>query len=429
MDISLMTKLFINTTNVLIFLLKVENAEPPYTFRFESVNPAYLEKTGFHASIIGRTIEDTLPIDIIAFVRSQFTKAVEQKDTLKYEEPFLHAGADLLVETTLYPTIDESGRPDYLLGVSRDITERKQSERLIRESEERYRTLVQLSPDAIIIHDQGKIVFCNEAAGRLAQLDHPDELLGTNLYDYIPSNMHRHFELRLLRIYSGSHVLPPFETKMIRRGGEQICVEGTSAFVEHNGKKLLQVVLRDITMRNQEKERLQKLSQLDGLTNIANRRHFDLVLNREVNRARRNKLPLSLILFDIDSFKRYNDHYGHLVGDDCLKRVAEKARALLKRPSDLLARFGGEEFAVLLPETDLYGAEIVAEQLREQIEALEIPHLQSEVSAFVTISLGVSCMTRPSTSDIVPLIERADRALYSAKRQGKNRLIIGVSPY
>jgi diguanylate cyclase (GGDEF)-like protein/PAS domain S-box-containing protein len=427
-DISLLTKLFINTTNDMIFLLKVDTPEPPYTFRFVSVNPAYLEQTGFTEAIIGRTLEETLPSNVISFVNEQFRRAIEQKQTLIYEESVLFAGTPKIITTSLYPSCDEAGQPLYLLGVLRDITERKQAERIIRESEERYRTLVQLSPDAILIHDDGKIVFCNEAAARMVLVEHSDELLGTNLFDYIPKSMRRYFEIRLQRMYSTGQVLPPFETKIMKRGGEQISVEGTSAFIEHDGNKLLQVVLRDITKRNQEKERLEKLSQLDGLTNIANRRQFDLVLNREVNRARRNKHPLSFILFDIDSFKRYNDQYGHLVGDDCLKRVTEKARNMLRRPGDLLARFGGEEFAVLLPETDIYGAEIVAQQLREEIEALQIPHQQSEVSPFVTISLGVACMNRPSMSDIVPFIDRADRALYSAKRQGKNRVIIAPSP-
>src|SRR5690606_15738652 len=120
----------------------------------------------------------------------------------------------------------------------------------------------------------------------------------------------------------------------------------------------------DITKRSEEKARLQRLSQLDGLTNIANRRYFDVLLEREVNRARRNKLPIAMLLFDIDNFKQYNDKYGHLAGDDCLKQVAVAAARVLKRPGDLIARFGGEEFAVLLPETDEYGAQIVAEQIR-----------------------------------------------------------------
>ena len=424
MNLAKLSQLYIDTTEDLLFLVRVEGDAAPYEFRFESVNASYMRHTGQTEALIGRTARESLPGDVVDFVHARFTEAVDSRRTIKYEEPVTFLGRDKIVETTLTPFFDEDGRPESLLGVTRDITERKQSERFIRESEERYRTLVHLSPDAIFIHDEGKIVFCNEACGRLVQVDHPDELLGTNLFDYVLPEAHRKMELLIQRIYNMEYDdIPPFETKLVRRkSGDVIDVEGTCAFVEHNGRKMLQVVLRNVTKRSIEKERLQRLSQLDGLTNIANRRYFDVVLNREVNRARRNKLPIALLLFDIDNFKKYNDMYGHLTGDDCLKRVTEAAGKMLKRPGDLLARFGGEEFAVLLPETDEYGAEIVAEQLRLHIEKLAIPHPQSDVLPVVTISVGVSSMTRPTTADIVPFIERADRALYAAKRSGKNRV-------
>jgi len=424
MDISKLSELYMNTMEDLLFLVTVEGSAAPYTFRFHSVNPAYIRHTGQTEAIVGRTVQETLPQDVVDFVQARFTEAVDARHSIKYEEPVKFLGHDLIVETKLTPFFDASGRPEWLLGRTRDITERKRSERFIRESEERYRSLVQLSPDSIFIHDGGKIVFCNEACARLIQADHPDELLGMNMFDFVLPEAQRKMELLLQRIYaSESGDIAPFETKLVRRKtGDTIDVEGTAAFVDSNEKKLLQVVLRNVTKRSIEKERLQRLSQLDGLTNIANRRYFDAVLHREVNRARRNKLPISLLLFDIDNFKKYNDMYGHLTGDDCLKRVTETARQTLKRPGDLLARFGGEEFAVLLPETDEYGAATVGEQLRSAIEAQAIPHPGSDVQPIVTISVGVSSMCRPSTTDIVPFIERADRALYAAKRNGKNRV-------
>lgn len=252
---------------------------------------------------------------------------------------------------------------------------------------------------------------------------HPEELFGASLFDFVPKSERRTLSARLLRARRrGSKKLPPFEMKIVRRDGETIDIECASAFVEHDGKQLLQVVVRDVTRRSMEKERLEKLSQLDGLMNIANRRYFNAMLEREVSRARRSKQPLALLLFDIDNFKEYNDRYGHLAGDECLRRIAREADEWLKRPADLLARFGGEEFAVLLPETDEYGAMVVAEQLRAGVEALAIPHATAKPLPIVTVSVGVSCMLRPSPADIVPLLERADRALYLAKRSGKNRV-------
>ena len=169
------------------------------------------------------------------------------------------------------------------------------------------------------------------------------------------------------------------------------------------------------------KNELESLSHQDGLTGIANRRYFDTVLEREWNAAHREKKCLSLILFDIDYFKKYNDTYGHLAGDDCLCQVASAALKVIKRPRDTLARYGGEEFAVILPDTDALGAEFCAEQIRYAIQNLNISHSSSQINPYVTASLGISTI-RPhmqiSTSQ--QLIKEADLALYQSKREGRN---------
>ncbi len=169
------------------------------------------------------------------------------------------------------------------------------------------------------------------------------------------------------------------------------------------------------------KNELEALSHRDGLTGIANRRYFDTVLEREWNAAHREKKALSLILFDIDYFKKYNDTYGHLAGDDCLCQVAIAASQVIKRPRDTLARYGGEEFVIILPDTDALGAEFCAEQIRSAIESLNISHSSSQIHSCVTASLGTSTIkphTEISTSQ--QLIKEADLALYQAKREGRN---------
>jgi len=168
--------------------------------------------------------------------------------------------------------------------------------------------------------------------------------------------------------------------------------------------------------------KLANLASQDGLTQIANRRYFNEYLNKEWHRLAREKDSLGLILCDIDYFKRYNDSYGHIAGDACLKQVAQSIKRCAKRPADLAARYGGEEFAIILPHTDLDGALSVAKALLAAITKLKIPHDQSTVSSFVTLSVGVSCTTPDQDKFQPELIETADKALYQAKKAGRNQI-------
>lgn len=167
---------------------------------------------------------------------------------------------------------------------------------------------------------------------------------------------------------------------------------------------------------------LQHLAFVDGLTGIANRRHFDETIETELRRARRRGTEISLILIDIDHFKTYNDHFGHLGGDECLRKVADTLAAATNRPGDLLARYGGEEFACILPETGIEGARIVAETFREVVAALGLPHPASTTADHLTLSLGVATYQADESSTVDGLIERADKALYTAKQTGRNRV-------
>ncbi|MBL1457871.1 sensor domain-containing diguanylate cyclase [Methylophaga sp.] len=165
---------------------------------------------------------------------------------------------------------------------------------------------------------------------------------------------------------------------------------------------------------------LEELSFKDGLTGVANRRMFDSVIETEWLKARQNKQPLSLIIIDIDFFKEYNDFYGHLQGDDCLKQVAETLNNVKARSRDFFGRFGGEEFIMLLPEADENAAWSIAERCRQALFKKQIPHEQSKVSQLLTISLGVSTMIPSQDDEHNELISRADKQLYQAKQKGRN---------
>ena len=171
-------------------------------------------------------------------------------------------------------------------------------------------------------------------------------------------------------------------------------------------------------------ESLRARSYVDGLTGIANRRYFDVALDRELRRAQRMKSELSLLLIDIDSFKAYNDHFGHQQGDACLSTVAQALAAKLKRPADVAARYGGEEFAAILPDTSLEQARLHANAIRDHVAGLALPHAPAAHWPMVTLSIGVASFDRERLHEVPALIEAADKALYAAKRGGRNRVVV-----
>ena len=167
---------------------------------------------------------------------------------------------------------------------------------------------------------------------------------------------------------------------------------------------------------------LHRLASIDPMTEVGNRRRFDDVLDREWRRAARKEQILSLAMLDVDNFKRFNDHYGHAAGDDCLRRVARVLMCVVRRAEDFLARYGGEEFAIILPGTDLPGAKHVGETLCRGVEALNIPHEKNSGSQWVTASVGVATVVATPDVSPVSLIEAADVQLYRAKETGRNRV-------
>ncbi|MGB3512657.1 MAG: diguanylate cyclase [Microcoleaceae cyanobacterium] len=170
-------------------------------------------------------------------------------------------------------------------------------------------------------------------------------------------------------------------------------------------------------------QQLQRIAKLDGLTGIANRRHFDECLEKEWRRLARTKSPLTLILCDIDYFKQYNDCYGHLAGDDCLRDIAQTINKTVKRSADLVARYGGEEFAIILPNISGKNAAKVAELIRQAIYQLQINHPTSKVNQYITLSMGIASVIPTQTESPKTLIAKADNALYQAKEEGRDRIV------
>jgi diguanylate cyclase (GGDEF)-like protein len=182
-------------------------------------------------------------------------------------------------------------------------------------------------------------------------------------------------------------------------------------------------MFRDVTEIRRYWDMLENLSTTDGLTGISNRRRFDEFLEREWRRSMREYSNLSLLIVDIDYFKEFNDRYGHLAGDDCLKQVAVTLGGTMRRASDLVARYGGDEFTCVLPGMGEQRAVKVAQRIVDEVARLSIPHESSSVAEHVTVSIGVATEVPEKGREFSDLMRRADRCLYAAKEQGRNRVV------
>ena len=222
----------------------------------------------------------------------------------------------------------------------------------------------------------------------------------------------------------------PFSYQGLRKDGGYVWLEATARLLhdEESGQPSGFVcVLRDISERKaaedqmlQAYEQVEQLALVDGLTGIANRRLLDQVLHREWQSGRRDLTPLTLLVIDVDHFKAYNDCYGHLEGDECLRRLARAIDARLRRPLDVLGRYGGEEFVAVLPNTPEVSAELMSELVRRAVEECSIPHVSSP-HGMVTVSVGCATAVPNAHSDPSDLLRSADTALYRAKLNGRNR--------
>jgi diguanylate cyclase (GGDEF)-like protein len=185
-------------------------------------------------------------------------------------------------------------------------------------------------------------------------------------------------------------------------------------------RKMRRYLIESLILRYE----ISQMAHIDALTGLANRRHFDMYIYQEWNRAQRQGSPISMLMIDVDFFKLYNDVYGHQRGDQCLRQIAEAIGSAIHRPSDLIARYGGEEFAVILPNTPLPGAMKIAEQIRQAVGTLFIEHHKSPAAHYVTISVGLAVMTPGKENIPQELIAASDEALYAAKDTGRNRISV-----
>jgi len=303
--------------------------------------------------------------------------------------------------------------------------ERRLAEQALRESENKFRTLFQYATVGVaLIDSDGHPVMANNALQdmlgyseeELAEMTfheftHPDDVASdAALFDEMLAGKRDHYKM---------------EKRYITKSGKQIWGSLGVSILRHSDDSAPTIIgtVEDITKRKKTENALIKLSTIDELSSLANRRMFDEFMEKEWRRSARAKTKFSIIMLDIDYFKSFNDFYGHPAGDECIRQIGSAIKEIVKRPGDLAARYGGEEFSIILPSTDEAGAMVVAITVRDKIAALAIAHEKSEVSDQVTVSIGIACGIANVDSKPQALLKEADRALYNAKREGRNRIV------
>ena len=296
------------------------------------------------------------------------------------------------------------------------LRERERMRAAVRESEERYRKLVELSPDGIAINSGGRFVFVNPAAKAIFAASKNEELLGRQVLDFVHPECRAVLEERLA-IFGRERAESPFiEERFIRLDGVEVDVEFMALPFSFRGEKAIQMIFRDVTERRLARQRLEYLAKFDTLTSLPNRALFFDRINRLLDNGKRYPQMLALLFLDLDHFKEVNDQYGHDVGDHLLSQVAVRLTGCL-RESDSVARIGGDEFAVILSRIgDLPDAELVA---RKIITSLSAPFSIGMHICSIGASIGISIFPCDAT-DADSLLQKADAAMYCAKGCGRN---------
>jgi diguanylate cyclase (GGDEF)-like protein/PAS domain S-box-containing protein len=351
-----------------------------------------------------------------------------------------HAGAYLWVEASLRVVRDaRGGSPIGVLNIVRDISERKIADAARAFQHSVLRAIHEVSPEGIlVVNRKGDVVSYNRRFTEVWRFDASDcspvrapqaePIPGDKL---LPMGAGRvkdaeGFLLRVRQLYANPGAIDQCEIQLL--DGRTLERYSTSVQAE-SGQNLGRVwFFRDISATKRSQKNLENaysaveaLASTDPLTGLANRRRFDQSLSAEWRRGLRDRTPVSLLMIDVDQFKSFNDDYGHLRGDSCLRQVAEAAQDIVARPGDVVARFGGEEFAIILPNTGSAGAMQLAEDICEAMRRRQLPHRGNPLG-IVTVSVGCATMAPAFGLHAVSLVESADQALYLAKNRGRNQV-------
>ncbi len=402
--------------------------------RFLVANSAVAEILGVPDArvVIGKTFSDFISADQAKKLSENDAAAIAAgKPSVVEQYVVTSDGTARWLASLKAPLFDDHARIAGLITHNRDISDRKRLEAGQELARRQLDDAIASMADGLVIFDRdGRIALCNQRYRDFFPLTAHLRVPGTALEDILRAS-----------IAAGEYRLPPGEDKetwvrqvktMLEAPSERLFELRDGRWIHSRMRPMSDGgalgVITDVTKSRRTEQRLAELNQrleilarVDGLTGLTNRRAFEEVLAAELARSRRTGTSLGLLMLDIDNFKAYNDTYGHLAGDECLRRIAETLRSTLQRPGDLAARFGGEEFVAILPETDLAGTWARAEAVRQAGRNLAIPHATGG-RGVVTVSIGVAVRSGSGSDTPLQLVGWADRALYAAKAAGRDRV-------
>ena len=420
-------EMIFNNISDMVFLIEINRDKVP--FKISGFNKSAMEKLGYkYDELINKNPYDLVPFtdEQIESIKKDLDSSTSASRKMKIfcKKGFIHG--DLKITFLKYDS------KKFVIASVRDISEEEKIQKSLLNSEERFSKVFHNASIGIIVADfNGKILDMNKHLINLLEISITD-VLNKNIsnWNILGKNSNiNHLKEELEKCEENKYQYEDEIETVKSKTVKNVRYNFSCFFFRSDDKKVLLGTMEDITEVVNAKKQLEianknlfELVNLDGLTRIPNRRNFDRKIQEEWKRMKRQKKPISLLMIDIDKFKDYNDTYGHLEGDSVLKTVANIIYKSVKRPGDIAARFGGEEFVVLLPDTKIEGARFIAEKIMKDLFDINLPNESSDISDRVTVSIGLNTVVPDENNSPYKMINLSDIALYRAKSKGRNRI-------